>query len=159
MRASKRFSTAVHALLFVAVLSPRKRVTSSLVAESAGANPVIIRNVFLDLAKCGLIETLPGKNGGAVLAKAPEDISLWDIYQAVEPDDAEEIFKIHDEESNSPIGRNFYCILYPHMDAAVSAMKDSMAQVSLKTLLNELSALISSGEAEDVTAEIPRLEL
>ncbi|MCD8286936.1 MAG: Rrf2 family transcriptional regulator [Clostridia bacterium] len=159
MRVSKRFPTAVHALLFVAVLSPEKRVTSSLVAESAGSNPVIIRNIFQDLTRCGLIAAVPGKNGGVVLAKDAKDISLWDIYQAVETNDAEEIFKIHDEESESPIGRNFYRILYPHMDSAVQAMKASMEQVSLDTLMKELTSLIESGEAEDVSAEIPKLEL
>lgn len=47
MRVSKRFPLAVHCLLFVAVLSPQKRVTSKLVAESTGSNPVTVRNIFL----------------------------------------------------------------------------------------------------------------
>ncbi len=159
MRVSKRFPTAVHALLFVAVLSPKRRVTSSLVAESAGSNPVIIRNIFQDLTRCGLIAAVPGKNGRVVLAKDAKDITLWDIYQAVETESVEEIFKIHDEDSESPIGKNFYRILYPHMESAVSAMKASMEQVTLETLREELTALMHSGEAEDVTAELPRLEL
>ncbi|MCD8307513.1 MAG: Rrf2 family transcriptional regulator [Clostridia bacterium] len=160
MRASKRFPTAVHALLFVAVLSPKKRVTSSLAAESAGSNPVIIRNIFLDLSRCGLIAAAPGKNGGVVLAKDAKEITLWDIYEAVEPNDAEEIFSIHDDDaSETPIGKNFYRILYPHMEEAVSAMKASMEQVTLDTLKAELTALIDSGEAEDVSAEIPWLDL
>ncbi|MCC8163523.1 MAG: Rrf2 family transcriptional regulator, partial [Lachnospiraceae bacterium] len=64
MRVSKRFPLAVHALLFVAVLSPAKRVTSKLVAESTDTNAVTGRNLFLDLAESGLLIASAGKNGG-----------------------------------------------------------------------------------------------
>jgi len=51
MRVSKRFPMAVHSVLFVAVHSPIRRVTSTLVAESIEANPVTIRTLFLDLSE------------------------------------------------------------------------------------------------------------
>ncbi len=76
MRVSKRFPLAVHSLLFVAVLSPKKRVTSALVAESTDSNPVTVRNIFLKLSECGLLVTAAGKNGGVHLAKEPKDITL-----------------------------------------------------------------------------------
>ncbi|MCD8015404.1 MAG: Rrf2 family transcriptional regulator [Lachnospiraceae bacterium] len=143
MRVSKRFPTAVHSLLYVAVLSPKRRVTSSLIAESTGTNAVSIRNIFLDLSKNGLLNAAAGKNGGVSLAKEPEDITLWDIYQAVETNDVDEIFKIHETDSDCPVGKNIYQILYPHMLSAVDAMKASMEQVTLETLLNELKGLLS----------------
>ena len=142
MRVSKRFPTAVHSLLYVAVLSPRRRVTSTLIAESTGSNAVIIRNIFLNLSKCGLLTASAGKNGGVQLAREPKDITLWDIYQSVETNDVEEIFKIHETDSDCPVGKNIYQLLYPHMLSAVDAMKESMEQVTLETLLNELKNLL-----------------
>ncbi len=138
MRVSKRFPTAVHVLLYVAVAPPGHRVTSTIVAESTGTNAVIIRNLFLDLSKSGLLTASAGKNGGVRLAREPKDITLWDIYQAVETNDVEEIFKLHKTDSTCPVAKNIYQVLYPHVFDAVNAMKDSMEQVTLEALLNEL---------------------
>ncbi|MCD8121027.1 MAG: Rrf2 family transcriptional regulator, partial [Clostridiales bacterium] len=81
MRVSKRFPLAVHSLLFVAVLSPKKRVTSTLVAESTGANAITVRNLFLELSDSGLLIATAGKNGGVQLAREPQNITLWVTIQ------------------------------------------------------------------------------
>lgn len=151
MRVSKKFPTAVHSLLYVAVLSPKRRVTSTLVAESTGSNAVTIRNIFLDLSKNGLLTASAGKNGGVHLAKEPKDITLWDIYQAVETNDVEEIFKLHETDSTCPVGKNIYQLLYPHMLAAVAAMRDSMEQVTLQALLDKLKDLLKQFRAGEHT--------
>ncbi len=148
MRVSKRFPLAVHSLLFVAVLSPKKRVTSALVAESTDSNPVTVRNVFLNLSESGLLIAAAGKNGGVHLAKEPKDITLWDIYQAVETNDAKKIFKLHETDSDCPVGKNFYQVLLPHMVTAVNAMKTNMEQVTLETLMNELRELLKRSPVE-----------
>lgn len=151
MRVSKRFPLAVHSLLFVAVLSPKKRVTSTLVAESTDSNPVTVRNIFLNLSENGLLVTAAGKNGGVHLAKEPRDITLWDIYQATETNDVEEIFKFHETELNNscPVARNFYQVLYPHMKSAVNAMKTDMEKVTLETLINELKCLLQNMDLKE----------
>ncbi|MCD7755655.1 MAG: Rrf2 family transcriptional regulator [Firmicutes bacterium] len=144
MRVSKRFPLAVHSLLFVAVLSSKKRVTSKLVAESTDTNPVTVRNIFLNLSESGLLVASAGKNGGVHLAREPKNITLWDIYQAVETNDVEEMFKIHETSSTCPVGKNLYQILYPHMASAVNAMKADMEQVTLESLMAELKELLKA---------------
>ncbi len=143
MRVSKKFPTAVHALLYIAVLAEvaNKRATSTLVAESTGSNAVIIRNIFLNLSDSGLLIASAGKNGGVELAREPKDITLWDVYQAVETDDVEEVFKIHERNCECPVGKNVYQILYPHMSSALNAMKENMEQVTLENLLEELKGM------------------
>ncbi len=156
MRVSKRFPLAGHSLLFVAVLSPEKRVTSTLVAESTDSNPVTVRNIFLNLSENGLLVTAAGKNGGVNLAREPKDITLWDIYRAVETNDVEEIFKIHETNSTCPVGKNFYHILYPHMASAVNAMKADMEQVTLQTLIEELKSLLKDIKTEKNTEALTK---
>ncbi|MCD8396343.1 MAG: hypothetical protein LUD12_04045, partial [Lachnospiraceae bacterium] len=46
-------------------------------------------------------------------------------------------------DSDCPVGKNIYQLLYPHMLSAVDAMKESMEQVTLETLLTELKSLLS----------------
>ncbi|MCD7756005.1 MAG: Rrf2 family transcriptional regulator [Firmicutes bacterium] len=142
MRVSKRFPLAVHCLLFVAVLSPTQRVTSTLVAESTGSNPVTVRNLFLKLSESGLLTASAGKNGGVHLARQPQNITLWDIYRAVELGNAEKIFSMYEGSDGCPVGRNFYQVLHPHMVSAARAMENDMAHVTLDSLMTELKAMI-----------------
>lgn len=148
MRVSKKFPLAVHSLLFVAVLSPKKWVTSTLVAESTETNPVTVRNIFLTLEEHGFLIATAGKNGGVCLAKEPKDITLWDVYLAVETNEVEEIFKLHEMDSDCPVGKNIFQLLYLHMLDAVTAMKNSMEQVTLETLVDELKPLLKDIQVE-----------
>ncbi len=50
--------------------------------EAVSANFLV--QIFNDLKRDGLIESKRGKSGGYLLARAPRDITLYDITQAVE---------------------------------------------------------------------------
>lgn len=70
---------------------------------------------------------------------------------AVETNDVEEIFKLHEMDSDCPVGKNIFQLLYPHMLDAVTAMKDSMEQVTLETLVDELKPLLKDIQVENHT--------
>ena len=82
MQISRKCSIAVHCLLFIHEAAGKARVTSALLAQSTGCNPVVIRTVLSALKKAGLIQIARG-TGGAKLCRAPADITLYDIYHAV----------------------------------------------------------------------------
>ena len=65
--------------------SPREVIGSQTLAASVNTNPVVVRRLLLALRRARLIETFTGKHGGARLRKRPNEISLVDIYDAVEP--------------------------------------------------------------------------
>src|SRR2546421_9582426 len=64
--------------------SPREVIGSQTLAASVNTNPVVVRRLLLALRRAGLIETFTGKHGGARLRKKPNQVSLVDIYDAVE---------------------------------------------------------------------------
>jgi DNA-binding IscR family transcriptional regulator len=64
--------------------SPEEVIGSQTLAASVNTNPVVVRRLLLALRRARLIETFTGKHGGARLRKRPNDISLADIYDAVE---------------------------------------------------------------------------
>lgn len=66
MQISMKCSVAVHCLIFIHEAKGIAKVTSNLLAESTGSNPVMIRNIFSALKKAGLI-TVPRGTGGAKL--------------------------------------------------------------------------------------------
>lgn len=138
MRVSKRFPIAVHALLLISRFGEAQRVTSDFVAKSTGTNAVTIRNIFLELKSKGIIDSSAGKNGGVTLARKLGDITLWDIYCAVETDETDEIFKFHEGSDRCPVGKNIYGLMRPYVDNAISAMKTELERVSLDTLMKDL---------------------
>ncbi|NPC84472.1 Rrf2 family transcriptional regulator, partial [Pyxidicoccus fallax] len=61
-------------------------LTSESMARSIQTNPVVVRRLLRDLARAGLVETKRGVGGGVSLARSAEDITLRDVYEAVEED-------------------------------------------------------------------------
>ena len=69
----------------VLAFSPGEVIGSQILAASVNTNPVVVRRLLLALRRARLIETFTGKHGGARLRKKPREISLMEVYDAVEP--------------------------------------------------------------------------
>jgi DNA-binding IscR family transcriptional regulator len=137
MRVSTRFPIAVHILMMVAYF-PEKRITSEVISQSVGCNAVIVRNLFLQLKQAGLLSAKAGRSK-LELAKPAQEITLWDIYSAVETDKTEDIFKFSKNTSEvCPVGSHLKEILTGHLDEAVLAMKEQLSQTTLEVLKNEI---------------------
>lgn len=133
-RISSRFSIAVHILTLVAV-TPSEMCTGDFIAGSVNTNPVIIRKIMGLLKKAGFIEVRPGV-GGASLVKELEEISLLDVYRAVEVADDADLFSFHNHPNPAcPVGANIESVLRGELLAAQAAMEQRLAQVTLKQLV------------------------
>ena len=82
MQISIKCSVAVHCLIFIHEAKGIAKVTSNLLAQSTGSNPVVIRNILSALKKAGLI-AVPRGTGGAELCADPSQITLYQIYSAL----------------------------------------------------------------------------
>lgn len=134
---SCRFSIAVHTLSLIA-MSP-SLCTSDFIAGSVNTNPVIIRKIIGMLKKAGIVGVRPGV-GGTYLLKDTDQITLLDIYRAVEVIENGELFNFHDHPNpNCTVGRNIESVLRSEMREAQSAMEQRLAQVSLKQLLSKFN--------------------
>lgn len=81
---NQQFTFAVHIMTALA-FSPGEVIGSQTLAASVNTNPVVVRRLLQALRRARLIETFTGKHGGAKLRKKPNQISLVNIYDAVEP--------------------------------------------------------------------------
>ncbi|MBC2342511.1 Rrf2 family transcriptional regulator [Listeria welshimeri] len=103
MAISTRFSVAVHILTLID-MNKERSITSDTIAASVNTNPVVIRRIMSKLKKAGLIQSSPGISGTYLLKNATE-ITLYDIYQAVEVTD--NLFDIHKNPNpNCEVGAN-----------------------------------------------------
>ena len=59
-------------------------VTSEAMGESMGANPVVIRRTMAGLREAGLVSSSKGHGGGWIISRDLNEISLLDIYRALD---------------------------------------------------------------------------
>lgn len=130
---STRFSMAVHILSLIAVCT--NEVTGDFIAGSVNTNPVVIRRIIGMLKKAGLVEVRPGV-GGASLLKGPEEITLLDVYRAVNVIEENQLFRVH-EDSNvlCQVGRNIQLVLDSELSEAQSAMEQRLVQTTISQLI------------------------
>src|SRR5258707_4144894 len=105
MAANSRLTIAIHALAWLALAQQRGRgqLTSDQVAASINTNPVIIRRSLGDLRRAGLVSARRGAGAGWSLTRRPEDITVLEVYDAVE---LEPLLAMHHAEPNleGPVG-------------------------------------------------------
>ena len=83
MKRNSRLSLALHTLSHMAEEPERVR-SSAHIADHAGTNPVVVRRVLGKLREAGLLYAEKGQAGGWGLAKRPAEITLADIYLALD---------------------------------------------------------------------------
>lgn len=134
MQISMKCSVAVHCLLYIWEARGKTRVTSTLLAQSTGCNPVVIRNILSALKKAGLI-TVPRGQGGAELCRKPEQITLHEIYTALEPRGLSSLIGIHSCDGRAcPVAKNIRRVLrrpYHKIEQAITSAMDSITLASM----------------------------
>ncbi len=141
MQISMKCSIAVHCLIFIHEAKGIAKVTSSLLAQSTGCNPVIIRNILSALKKAGLI-TIPRGTGGAELCLDPSQITLYQIYTALEPDGMSSIIGIHPcQDRPCPVAQNIGKVLQAPYHRIEDAIRQTMEEVTLESMIEQFQEL------------------
>lgn len=136
MKITSRFTVAVHTLLAIYSFSGTHKLTSEFLASSIGVNPVVVRRTLQSLKAAGLAEVKPG-TGGAVPVKDASEITLYDVYSAVDCVDGD-LFNFHDSPNpDCPVGRSIHRVLDPHLKSAQAAMENELKRVTLDGLLEK----------------------
>jgi len=136
MSLSSRHAIATHILLVLGCM-PEKPVRSDLLAESVCTNPVVIRRLIGTLRDSGLVEVKHGAQGGYSLARPADRISLWDIYQAVEPDC---LFALHPCEPNPDctVGNCIQDLLGEVYGRVEAELAKQLKRVTLRKMIKEI---------------------
>lgn len=142
MQLSKKCSVAVHCLIFIHEAKGIARVTSPLLSESTGCNPVIIRNVISSLKKAGLITVARG-TGGAELCMNPSQITLFMIYSAMEPDGLSSLIGIHPCSGRAcPVAQNIQSVLAVPYQKIEDSIKKTMEQITLESMIEDFHSKV-----------------
>ncbi len=84
MNVGRRVDYAVRALTYLAGQRPGKVVSRADIEEKQGIPSYYLSKIMKDLVEGGLVQSHVGSKGGFSLAKAPEKITLKEVYEIVE---------------------------------------------------------------------------
>jgi Rrf2 family protein len=139
-----KFSTAIHMLILVS--EAEVPMTSEQIAHSVGTNASYIRKVATRLSRAGILEGRRGVSGFSLL-KAPEDISLLEVYRAVEQTEDVHVFDVHQNPSDECIvGRNIRPVLNGMFRQAEQVVEGELAGATLADCMARMRERIESNE-------------
>jgi len=157
MSTSSRFAVAVHVLSLMA-WADDETLKSEQVADSVNTNAVVIRRMLCELAESKLVVSQTGAMGGSRLAREPEQITLLDIYQAVE---SRGVFSLHRHPPNRdcPVGVNIGPVLNEVLDEVDAAVEKVLANITIKDVVSRLKPCVSTGVSKrKVTSKQPVMQ-
>ncbi|MGC4060831.1 MAG: Rrf2 family transcriptional regulator [Aquabacterium sp.] len=139
MSTSSRFAVAVH-ILSGLTMHEGEPLASDVVAKSASTNPAVIRRLVSMLNEAGFSRSVLGQGGGAVLAKPAKEITLLDVFRAVETED---LFALHREtpDQECVVGRYIQPTLQRTLDKALSAMAAELNKVTIADVVRDIKKM------------------
>ncbi|EZH66518.1 Rrf2 family transcriptional regulator [Bacillaceae bacterium JMAK1] len=137
MSISSRFSVGIHILALIE-LNKNTVNTSESIAESVNTNAAVIRKIMGMLKKADLIKVQPGV-AGIQFAKSYPEISLLDVYQAVQVVKDNELFSIHNNPNpNCIVGQNVQGSVEHYFNRAQRAMEDELKTIMIKDVVDDM---------------------
>ena len=130
-------NSAEYALRAAAFLATRqgRACRAQVISESARLPRGYSSKILQDLVRAGLAVSQRGPNGGFTLARAPNEISLLEVVNAVEP-----IRRIRVCPLGIPSHEKKLCRLHQTIDDAFSVIETSLASTTIAELLEPAQA-------------------
>ena len=84
MKIRKSAAYALHALMYMVRHNTQLPATTNTIAKAEGIPPNYLAKIFQQLVKARFIKAVKSKNRGYVFNMPPEEISLLELFEAVE---------------------------------------------------------------------------
>jgi len=151
MKMGQGVEWSIHCCTLLAVLPPGRTLRLEKIAEFYDLPVPYLRKHFQALSRAGLVKTTSGPKGGYRLAREASQITMLDIYNALEGTDP--AFRCTEIRKQGPpaCGQKLYpvpCNIATTMWKAETAWRKELAQVSLVTVLAEAAEQIPLARIE-----------
>lgn len=129
---------SIYAILLLNMLPDRAVLPGEAISQQLNASPTYFQKLLRKLVSADLVASVPGVKGGFKLKKRPEEICVYDVYLAVEGQQAlyspsgilADMLKLEPEEEN--------CLLAGLMEEAEIAWKSVMQRETIATLAEKM---------------------
>lgn len=147
MSANSRLTVATHILVWMALVTRNAQdrrdaagpMTSDRIARSVNTNAVVIRRTLGLLSKGGIVESFRGANAGWRLAKDARDISLLDVFDALE-EGAHFALHASQPSQSCPVGRGLGTTLGCLYGSIDESVRKQLAETTIETVLADTLA-------------------
>ena len=138
-----KFSSAIHTLILIS--ESDQPLTSEDIAKSAGTNASYIRKITGLLKKRDIIDSHRGVSGFSLKVKS-EDLTLLQIYQAVNETERPCLFDLHQNPNDECV---VGCHIKPVLTGMFAEIEDALAStLAQKTLADCISGIRKRLDAE-----------
>jgi Rrf2 family protein len=147
---------AFHSLFYMVEIPQGKTIGIRQLAELNKITETYLSKVFAKLRKAGIVRSIPGVNGGYELARPPEDISFWDVIEAIEgPSFFFQCVEIRKKnifvEDPSIFTDKCPCLIKVVIHEAEKMLRDQLRSKSLRWLYDQASIDFTEERKEAVT--------
>jgi Rrf2 family protein len=143
MKLGEGVEASIHCVALLAGLDEGRSLSAAALAEFHGVSPTYLLKHLKELVHAGILQSVPGPNGGYRMARAPERVSLIDIVLAVEgPQPAFRCAEIRRRGPGAPDATAYTkpCGINAAMLRAERAYRDALAAVSLAEVVADYAA-------------------
>ena len=134
IKISEAASIALHACAWLATREGR-RGCSAEICRDLGFSPAHFVKIMQSLARAGLVESRRGRQGGTVLTRAPDSLTLLEIFEAIEGPLRTDACLLSPDKC-----RGGGCLLGAELRRHHRALREMFAGTSLQTLAKSLQA-------------------
>lgn len=153
MQISTRFTIAIHMLVAMEYFKDDYKVTGDFLAGSVNVNPVVIRRIVQQLKDADIVTVRRGE-GGISVARPLDEITLLDVFNAVESVDDGNLFHIHENPNTQcPVGRNIHKVLSPELDSFQKDLEKSLSGRTVGDMVFETEKRILSESSDSEHSE------
>lgn len=133
---SQTVEYALRAVVYLAGQAPEARTTDQVAAVTHVPKPYLSK-VLQGLVRAGVVRSQRGIGGGMTLVKAPNELTILEVVNAVEP-----VARIR----SCPLGLASHgvhlCPLHRRLDDAMASVEKAFGQTTLAEVLSEPTARI-----------------
>lgn len=146
---------ALHSLFYMIEIPQGKTIGIKELAYLNSISETYLSKVFTKLRKNGIVSSVSGVSGGYKLAKEPEEISFWDIVEAVEGNSYS--FQCMEVRQNNILSKpgefssTCPCLIKVVMNDAEEQMRNYLRGKSLRWLFEEVSKDFSKERKEKIS--------
>lgn len=135
MSITKNTEYALRALFEITETGNGKPISRKMIAEKQNISESFLEKLFISLQRAGLISSVHGPGGGFVLGKNAGEITVWDVFSAVEN-------KAHYYEKCAAVNQDECerlkkCKIKHVWSKINQVLKDGMTGISLKDISSE----------------------
>ena len=128
---SQTVEYALRASVYLADQLPNARTTEQI-AEVTRVPAAYLSKVLQSMARAGLVRSQRGVKGGFSLAKAPDQMTILEVVDAVDP-----IRRIQTCPLGFPTHGTQLCPLHRRLDKALATVEEAFRETTLEEVIND----------------------